>query len=91
MVTSFHSLHYCQQHHLLPREAIPAHVGYPVMHPNAVFRIQLWLQIEGKGKEYLLRAYLVSAPQHTLSHLIFTVKGQSRDFYSHFNYKGIKP
>ena len=90
MVTSSHSLHYCWQHHLLPWEAIATHVGYPVMCPNAVFIIYHWLQIEGKGNGYLLSAYLASGPQHTLSHLDFTIKGQSRDFYSCFNYKGIK-
>lgn len=75
MTASSHSPHYCWQHHLLPWEAIPTHVGYPVMCPNAVFIILHWPQIEGEGNGYLLRAYIASNPQHTLSHLVFTTIG----------------
>lgn len=60
------------------------------MRPNAVFMIYHWLQIEGKGNGYLLRAYLAPGPQHTLSHLVFTIKGHSGEFYSRFNNEGIK-
>lgn len=58
VAASSHSLHYCWQHYLLPWEAIPTHVGYPVMCPNSVFIIYHWPQIEKEGNGYSFRAYL---------------------------------
>lgn len=74
---------------ILPREAIPTHVGYPVMCPNAVLIIQCQSEIE--GKEMRIHWELTQHQTfNTLSHLVLTMITQGGKFHFHFTLSKLK-